>query len=165
MSLSQQGELWLGPGDSGSAFESDEHRREVWFRYRDKLMQLWGKNGRRPYGWWRYEAASFGLPSRHPGDHQKSILYEFGGDALGAEERTELEREWKREFDRSWDEHFFYCAGPDKIFSGDDARWQHWLFVDLPPPLLEKFMGERQQRGLAICELQDQRGDSPHEAA
>lgn len=62
-------------------------------------------------------------------------------------ERTELEAQWRREFDRSWDEHFFYCAGPDKIFSGDDARWQHWLFVDLPPPLLDKFMAERERRG------------------
>ena len=156
MSLTQEMELWLGPGDSGSSFESDEHRRTTWFRFRDKLMRQWGQGGRRPCGWWWYEAAEKGLPSRHPGtDHERSILYEFS-DALSAEERAELETEWKREFDRSWGEHFFYCAGPDKIYSGDDARWQHWLFVDLPPPLLDKLMVERQRRGEVVCELQEE---------
>jgi hypothetical protein len=155
MSLSQQQELWLGPGNSGSVFRSDEHRREVWFRFREKLMQLWGKNGKRPYGWWRYEGSEWGLPSRHPGVHERSILYEFS-DALSAQERVELEQFWRREFDRSFDEHFFYCAGPDKIYSGDDARWQHWLFVDLPPPLLDKLMVERQRRGEVVCELQEE---------
>src|SRR5215472_4944015 len=94
------------------------------------------------------------LSRRHPGtEHERSILYEFS-DVLGSEERTELEREWKREFDRSWDEHFFYCAGPDKIFSGDEARWRHWLFIDLPPPLLDRWMAERERRGRTVRELQ-----------
>jgi hypothetical protein len=159
MSLSQQQELWLGPlGNNGSVFRSDEHRREVWFRFRDRLMQLWGKNGKRPYGWWRYESPF--RSRRHPGVHERSILYEFT-DALSADERTGLEQWWRREFDRSWDEHFFYCAGPGKIYSGDDARWQHWLFVDLPPTLLDRWLAERglvgalqeeSQRGEAVAE-------------
>jgi hypothetical protein len=153
MTHTQQLELWLGPGNGGSSFESDDHRHEVWFRYRDKLMALWGKNGKRPMGWWLYEAAEWGLPPRHPGTHEQSILYEFS-DALGAEERAELEAYWRREFERSWRPNFFYCAGPDKIYSGDDARWQHWLFVDLPPELLDKWMAERQRRSRVVRELE-----------
>ena len=54
MTHTQQMELWQGCGHNGSSFESDQHRREVWFRFRDKLMQLWGRGGRRPQGWWWY---------------------------------------------------------------------------------------------------------------
>lgn len=143
-------ELWLDAGSSGSSFESDAHKREVWFRHREKLMAWWGKGGRRPMGWWCFEAREMGL--RFPGQaHERSALYEFT-DVLSADERAQLEAEWRKEFDRSWDEHFFFCAGPDKIFTGDDARWQHWLFVDLPPPLLDKFMAERERRGQVIRE-------------
>jgi hypothetical protein len=125
----------------------------MWFRHRDKFMHLWGKGGRRPMGWWLYESPF--RSHRHPGtEHERSILWEFT-DALSVEERAELEREWRREFDRSWDPHFFFCAGPDKNFTGDAARWQHYLFVDLPPPLLDKFMAERQRRGQVICELEE----------
>lgn len=146
----QEMELWLGPGSNGSSFESDEHRRAAWFRHRDKIMRQWGCHGKRPMGWWLYESPF--RSRRHPGtDHERSILYEFT-DALSADERAELEAYWRKEFERSWDEHFFYCAGPDKILSGDDARWAHWLFVDLPPPLLDKWMAERQRRGQVVAE-------------
>jgi hypothetical protein len=93
---------------------------------------------------------------RYPGfEHERSVLYE-SSDVLGADERAELEAWWRREFDRSWDEHFFYCAGPDKIYSGDDARWAHWLFVDLPPPLLDKWMAERERCAGVIRELEEE---------
>jgi len=153
MNARQEMELWLGVCHYGTTFASDEHRRATWFRYRDRLMQRWAKSGRRPMGWWLYESP---FPShRHPGiAHERSILYEFS-DALSAVERGELEAEWRREFDCSWDEHFFFCPGPDKIYSGDDARWQYWLFVDLPPVLLDKWLAEREQRGQVVCELQD----------
>src|SRR5215469_370777 len=122
MTATQEMELWLGPGSNGSSFESDEHRREVWVRYRDKVMRQWGKHGRRPYAWWYYESAAFGVGhGRHPGAHERSILFEFPefASVLTPEERAELEAYWRREFDRSWDEHFFFCAGPDKNFTGD----------------------------------------------
>ena len=136
-------ELWLGASHNGSAFADDEHKRAAWFRNREKLMGWWGKNGRRPMGWWCYEGREMGL--RFPGQaHERSALYEFT-DVLSADERAQLEAEWRKEFDRSFEEHFFYCAGPDKIFTGDAARRQHWLFVDLPPPLLDKWLAEREQ--------------------
>jgi hypothetical protein len=119
-----------------------------------------GRHGKRSMGWWLYESPF--RSRRHPGtDHERSILYEFS-DVLSADERAELEAEWRKEFDRSWEEHFFYCAGPDKIFSGDDARWQHWLFVDLPPPLLDKWMAERQRRSRVVRKLEE--GGAPAEA-
>jgi hypothetical protein len=153
-------ELWLGPSHHGTSFESDEHRRTTWFRYRDRLMQRWGKPGRRPMGWWLYESPF--RSHRHPGpEHERSILYEFT-DALSADERAELEAWWRREFDRSWDEHFFYCAGPDKIFTGDIAREYHWLWADIPPELVDRWMAERERRGRVIHKLQE---ESQQEAA
>jgi len=89
-------------------------------------------------------------------------LYEFS-DALGADERAELEREWRREFERSWSPNFSFFAD-GKIYSGDAARWQHWLFVDLPPPLLDKFMAERERRGQVIRELEEEGAPAPAEA-
>src|SRR5262249_6606266 len=50
-------ELWLGPFPHlPPAFDSDEQRRELWFRHRDRLMEQFGAHGRRPQAWWRYEA-------------------------------------------------------------------------------------------------------------
>ena len=150
MTHTQQLELWLGPGNGGSSFESDDHRHEVWFRYRDELMRQWGSHGRRPLAWWQFEAPEKGL--RFPGyAHERSALYEFT-DILSAEERAELEAGWRREFDRSFDEHFFVNLEPGKICSGEEARWRHWLFVDLPPPLVDKWLAEREQRGCVDLE-------------
>jgi hypothetical protein len=103
-------------------------------------------------GWWLYESP-FQNP-QHPGiDHERSILYEFS-DVLSADERAELEAQWRQDFERSWSPNFsFYADG--KIYSGDDARWGHWLFVDLPPPLLDKWMAERERRAGEISELEE----------
>jgi len=150
MTHTQQLELWLGCGHNGSSFESDAHRREVWFRFRDKLMRIWGKNGKRPMGWWLYEAAEWGLPPRHPGAHQQSILYEFS-NALGVEERGQLEVEWRKEFDKTWREGFSYFH-EDQIFFADIARELAWIAMDLPVVLHDRWMAERQLRGLAVCE-------------
>jgi len=160
-------ELWLGPGSNGSAFRSDEERKAMWFRYRDRLMQRWGKSGRRPMGWWLYESPF--RSHRHPGpEHERSILYEFT-DALSVDERAELEAHWRREFERSWRPNFCYCK-EGRIFTGDIARELHWLWADIPPPYLDKLMAERERRG-RVCEVQEesQQGEavtetsSPHE--
>jgi hypothetical protein len=87
---SQELEFWLGPAHHGSSFESDEHRRAAWFRHREKLMRLWGKGGRRPMGWWLYEASEWELRGYAGYEHERSILYETSG-VLGEQERTELE--------------------------------------------------------------------------
>jgi len=154
LSATQEMELWLGPGRDGTAFASDEHRREAWFRYRDRLMQRWAKGGRRSLGWWWYEASERGLPPRHPALHERSILYEFS-DVLSAEERAELEAEWRKEFDRTWDTNFsFYADG--KYYTGDVARELAWIAIDLPMVLHDKFMAERKRRGRTIRELEEE---------
>jgi len=154
LSATQEMELWLGPGRDGTAFASDEHRREAWFRYRDRLMQRWAKGGRRPLGWWWYEASERGLPPRHPALHERSILYEFS-DVLSAEERAELEAEWRKEFDRTWDTNFsFYADG--KYYTGDVARELAWIAMDLPMVLHDKFMAERKRRGRVVRQLEEE---------
>jgi hypothetical protein len=65
----QEQELWLGPADhQPSAFASEEQRRELWFRHRDRLMGWWGRGGRRPQAWWQFDS-----PIPYPGyDHERS---------------------------------------------------------------------------------------------
>jgi len=163
-------ELWLGPSHSGSSLENDEHRRAMWFRHRDKLMGWWGKGGRRPQGWWWYESSQFGLHRYPTSQYERSVLRETPG-VLGATERADLEREWRCAWDRCWEQHdFFHCAGPDKIYSGDEARVRHLAWADVPPALVDKWLAERERRGL-VREMQEesQQGEavaetsSPHE--
>jgi|SRR6516165_10863446 len=150
LSFSQMEELWLGVGHRGPSFESDEHRRAAWFRHREKLMRLWGRDGRRPMGWWCYEAPEKGL--RYPGlEHERSILYEEG--VLSEAERTMLERQWREDFERSWSPNFSFFSG-GKVYSGDDARELFWIWADLPPPLHEKWMEERERRGRVVRDLE-----------
>ena len=154
LNATQEMELWLGPGHSGSAFESDEQRRQAWFRFRDRIMRQWAKGGRRPQGWWWYEASQWGL-HRYPGEYERSVLWETPG-VLTEAERSELERGWRREWDRCWDDpHFFHCAGPDKNFTGDEARVLHLKWADVPPELVYRWLDERERRG-RVCEVQEE---------
>ena len=139
-------ELWLGPGHQGSSFESDDHRRVMWFRHREKLMGWWGKGGRRPVGWWLYESSQWGLQRYPTSQYELSVLWETRG-VLSEAERADLEREWRREWDRCWEDeqHFFHCAGPDKIYTGDEARVRHLAWADVPPELVYKWLDEREQ--------------------
>jgi hypothetical protein len=49
-------ELWLGPSHHGPAFASEEERRRLWNEHRDRLLRLFGQDGRRPMAWWKYES-------------------------------------------------------------------------------------------------------------
>jgi hypothetical protein len=148
-------ELWLGPSHNGSSFENDAHRREMWFRHRDRVMRQWAKGGRRPVGWWLYESSQFGLQRYPTYQYERSVLWEAAG-VLSEEERAQLESEWRREWDRCWDEpHFFHCAGPDKNFTGDEARAYHLVWADVPPELVYKWLAEREQRGLVVHEQEE----------
>ena len=122
---------------------------------RDWVMKLWAKGGRRPQGWWYYEAPERGL--RYPGsEYERSVLWEAG--VLTEQERAELEREWRCQWDRCWDEQrdFFYCAGPDKIYHGDEARVRHLAWADVPPALVDLWLAERERRGRVVRELQEE---------
>jgi hypothetical protein len=144
-------ELWLGPSHDGSAFASDEQRRAAWFRYRDRIMQRWGKDGRRPQGWWAYEAPE-GL--WYPGyDHERSILYMAG--VLTEEEARKLREGWRKEFDRTWEPHFSCSAAFGRLFTGEAAREKHCLWADIPPDLYEEWAAERQRCAGVIGELEE----------
>jgi hypothetical protein len=102
-----------------------------------------------------------------PAEHERSILWETPG-VLSEEERAQLERQWREEFDRSWRPGFSYCK-EGRIFTGDVAREYHWLWADVPPALVDRWLTERglagalqdeSQRGEAVAET-----SSPHEAA
>ena len=90
----QELDLWLGPSHRGSAFESEAQRQWAWTQHRDRVMAVWGKHGKRPWAWWRYESGR-----AHPGDREASTLYEMG--VLAPEERAELERWWRGQFERA----------------------------------------------------------------
>jgi hypothetical protein len=132
-------ELWLGPFPHlPPAFDSDEQRRELWFRHRDRLMEQFGAHGRRPQAWWRYEAGEL----RHPGyDRERSTLYEAG--LLAEAERAELLAYWREQFDRAHGDGFFYCGGPGQILEGAAARRAHFEWADIPPALVAVWSAER----------------------
>ena len=90
---------------------------------------------------------------RYPGSqYERSVLWEAG--VLTEQERAELEREWRCQWDRCWDEQrdFFHCAGPDKIYRGHEARVRHLAWADVPPALVYLWLAERERRGQVVAE-------------
>jgi hypothetical protein len=131
-------ELWLGPSPYLSpAFDSDEQRRESWFRHRNQLMEQFGSRGRRPVAWWRYEAGELCYPGY---DRERSTLYEAG--LLGEGERAELLAYWREQFDRAGAPGFFLCEGPGRFLHGDAARRAHCRWADIPPALVAAWSAE-----------------------
>jgi hypothetical protein len=135
-------ELWLGAPDGGSSFASEEQRQAAWTRHRDRLMELWGCHGRRPVGWWQYEAPG---EMYYPGpDLEQSTLYEAG--LLTEIERAEQVARWRHEFERAHAPDFFICLGSGRFLAGEEARAAHFRWADIPPSLVEEWSAERQQR-------------------
>jgi hypothetical protein len=133
-------EMWYGPGHSASAFDSVERARCYWIANRARLMPLLAVDGRRPWGWWRFDAGDL----RHPGrDRERSTLFEAG--LLGAEEAAELLADWRREFDRGHGPNFFHCAS-GKILRGEAARREHFRWADIPPALVDEWSAEHAAR-------------------
>jgi hypothetical protein len=127
ISADQMQELWLGAGAGGSVFANEDERRATWIRHKARVMELWGKGGRRPIAWWLYEAGELDYPGY---DLERSTLYAAGLLAEG--ERVELLAYWRREFDRLMDPNF-----------GDtDACEQHIRWCDLPRQLLGQWANE-----------------------
>jgi len=142
MDAQQAMELWLGPNRNiPPCFTDDSHRVEVWFKFRDQLMQQWGRHGRRPLAWWIFEKRW-----RYPGsEHERSLLYEadlLTHDLLTPEERSELEAYWREEFDKTQTPGF-WCYHEGKIVTGIEAPQRHWIFIDLPPKFLDRLLAER----------------------
>jgi len=126
-------ELWLGPSHHGSAFASEEERRRLWTEHRDRLLRLFGQDGRRPMAWWKYES-----PVPFPGlRRQRSTLYEHG--LLGAAEARALVADWRAEFKRASQRDFFFAAAPGEIYQGAVARQKHFAWADIPLTLLQQW--------------------------
>src|SRR6516225_1885744 len=137
----QELDLWLGCGPIGDPqpFASAEARQAAWARHREHLIRkLPSSPGRRPMAWWQYEAA---IP--WPGyDRERSTLYSAG--LLGEDEKTELEAEWRREFERGQQRGFFFCSGPNKYYSGAVARRELYRWADIPLELVKRWTTGRQ---------------------
>jgi hypothetical protein len=86
-------ELWLGPGHHGSVFADADELRAAWLRHRDKVMELWGRNGRRPQGWWEFEAGDLERPDDY--DDEPAFLLKHG--LLSEAERAEFEAAERRQ--------------------------------------------------------------------
>jgi hypothetical protein len=92
-------------------------------------MRLWGSHGRRPRGWWEFEAGDL----KHPGYfHEKSVLWRAPG-VLSESERAEVEREWMVEFAKA--------RG-----MGAQERREHHEHCDIPPELIERWTAAARRR-------------------
>jgi hypothetical protein len=124
----QEMELWLGASHRGSLFASEEERRRLWFEHRDRLLQLFAHNGRRPQAWWRYEATF-----KYPGfNRERSALWE--ANLLGAAEARALEESWRSAFDQSLMPGFSFQG-----LSGHDGHIAFLVFNDVPADLCERW--------------------------
>jgi hypothetical protein len=124
----QEMELWLGRSPRGSAFSDDEARRHAWFEHRDRLLQCFAHNGRRPQAWWKFEA-----PFKYPGFNQeRSALW--AANLLGAAEARTLEEGWREEFDRSLLPGFTF-----RDLTGWEAHISYLVFHDVPAALAEQW--------------------------
>jgi hypothetical protein len=125
------GELWLGPNpEMGSCFRDRAELVAAWEKYGPEAMARWGHGGRRPQGWWEFEAP----PDLHRVyATERSTLYERG--LLGIDEAAQLEREWRQGFDQA-----------QKL--SDAEREQHYREIDLPASLRRRWSAaERRRRG------------------
>jgi hypothetical protein len=128
LTLSELQELWLGAHPtSGSHFHSREELVAAWEAGRAVVMRLWGSHGRRPAGFYEFEWDG----PRPAYDVERSSLWRRAG-VLSEAERTELELQWRTEFDAA---------------RGKDARTrrEHYEWADIPPELVEAWTAARRR--------------------
>jgi hypothetical protein len=151
-------ELWLGPSHDGTFFSSPDELRATWEQNKSEVMRLFAHNGHRPQGWWEFEAPALGLT--WPGYfREQSCLYDAG--LLGDDEKAELERWWRIEFERTYGPDFFYTEAPGEILHGAAARRKHLDWADVPHSLRRQWTAERRRRGRAIRKLEAEAGEPP----
>jgi len=132
LTFSELQELWLGPCNGGSVFDSPEQLHDAWERGRAVAMRLWcSSNGRRPMAWWCFEAPGLGL--KWPGYHnQQSYLFEH--NALSETEHEQLLAGWRRDFEDA-------CLLEDAV-----ARREHLDWADVPHSLRRRWTAARRRR-------------------
>jgi hypothetical protein len=99
-------------------------------------MQRYACDGRRPLGWWKFEA-----PFEYPGRCcERSVLYTAG--LLAEQEQAELLTWWRQEFEKAQAPNFWFCQGPGRFLEGTDARREHLRWADVPAELVEQWSAE-----------------------
>lgn len=127
--------LWLGAGPQGRAMFADEAETEAaWRRHRDRLLEMFGRHGRRPWAWWRFEAPP-GLEYDYA--RERSILFEAG--LLAPKEAEALVAEWREAFERASVPSYSFCAGPGEWLTGRAARAAFFAWADIPASLLARW--------------------------
>ena len=130
LTLGELQELWLGSHPTtGSCFRTREELVAAWVAGRAVVMRLWGSCGRRPMGWWQFDAGDLEYPGYYC---EKSFLWQHG--ILGPEERLAVEAEWQRDFNAA------------RGMSARERR-AHYEHCDIPSELIEKWTLERKRRG------------------
>ena len=146
LTYEQEMELWLGPSHRGSAFGSREELHQAWLKHRDRLMATFARNGKRPAGFWEFEA-----PFPRPFEREQASLFE--ANLLEPEERAALVERWREQFERAWEPHFFHCEGPGRFFDGAVGRRKHYAWADIPRELVREWTAQRRRRGRTISKL------------
>ena len=151
ISADQEMDLWLGSGPQGEPrqFANDDARRAAWLLHGERLVGVLPSSpGRRAMAWWRYDS-----PIPWPGyEAERSTLYAAG--LLGEEEKTVLEAEWRREFERGCDPDFVLCLGPDEHLTDAAARRALYRWADIPRQLVRQWTAERKRAAQTIHELE-----------
>jgi len=139
LSAGQAMELWLGPNPTGSLFSSREELVQAWTEHRDEIMRQWGSHGRRPAAFYEFEWDG----PRPSYDTERSTLWRMG--QLTAEEKAELERQWKADFTEAQPDDFTLHDG-NGILTGDCARAAHYRHHDVPRELVRKWSAAYRRR-------------------
>jgi hypothetical protein len=124
-------------------------------RHRERLMGMFARSGKRPMGWWDYEAEI-----AYPGyEREQSTLYDAG--LLDEEEKAELEAKWRYYFDEAQGSGFTYCTGHSWL-KGAAARRRHYAWADISRSLTKRWRAERRR---TIRKLESNAGEPAQEAA
>jgi hypothetical protein len=147
-----------GPDPRWDAFDTEEEAGAAWAQHRERILEHY--RGRRPLGWWHFEAGDL----RYPGyDRERSTLYETG--LLGEAERAELVTWWREQFERAQAPDFWICLGPGRSLEGAPARRQHYKWADIPRSLRLRWTREHRRRGKTIRQLETAAAEQPVPAA
>jgi hypothetical protein len=143
----EQMSLEYGEAAHRSGFESEEARREAWFRNRDHILAGY-QHGRRPAAWWDYES-----PIARPHNYEYEVAVLFEAELLSAEEKADRIANWRSQFDKAQEPGFMFCIGhakPDDTFAtwltGAPARRAHYEWAGIPRDLIRHWTAERRRR-------------------
>jgi hypothetical protein len=125
---------------------------ERWQRHRERMMAS-QHAGHRPPEWWLYERQ---MP--RPNNYEAAKLLEMG--ELHGEEKIELMRYWREQYERTLEPGFGYCIGranPGDTFAswleGPAARRAYHRWAGVPPDLVHKWDAERMRQAKMIRSL------------